>query len=130
MKIECNYPASFDSEFKSWAEKQPFPWGYRVKSPSLSKEITLEGYVCNVVAMPIEAWKSNNYKVKKGEKALFWLGNLPWWSARQVQYIEGFMHWRQRPKIRPSDLEAAAKYEGWGDDWEYEAGDGMGGPFY
>jgi len=125
FNVPSSYPKRFDTQMKNWAEKQPFPiW----EPPILKKVFDDEGFEHEITAMPMGLWKQRDYKVKKGEKALFWLGNVPWWTNRQVKHVDGFAFWGDKKDYAYSKGEIEAG--GYGSDWEYDAGDAMGGPFY
>lgn len=134
QEIETNYPHSFNSDFREWAIKQEFPWGDDVKLPSLKKEFDFDGYEFTIEARPMKAWKSSDCKVKKGEKALFWLGNIPWWAASQVEVIDGFRDWSNYIPPKSNKINIGywpdATDNGWSEsDWDC-AGECAGGPFF
>jgi hypothetical protein len=113
-----------ENEFVTWCKSQEFPWSYQHCLPELKKKVTLDGVKYKLKARPMSAWKMDDYKVIKGEKALFWLGNMPWWSKRQVEYIRGFRGWRPQTKGVRCDFSPES------DDFDREMGEAMGGPFF
>lgn len=120
------YPRKLDASVREWAKKQRFPLYQEVKLVSAFED---DGVRHVITAMPMDVWKERDHKVKKGEKSLFWLGNLPWFTNRQVEYIDGFAFWDDKPKYSGYSL-GEIEAGGYGTEWDYEAGDGNGGPFF
>lgn len=120
------YPKKLDALFRAWAVKQYFPTGGEIM---LTHKFEDDGVTHIITAMPLLAWKYRDHRVKKGEEALFSLGNRKWWTNRQVEHIDKFA-------FMGGNLHSGAYAEGeveaggYGDDWEHEAGDASGGPFF
>lgn len=94
----------------------------------LTANLKDDGVVHTITAMPMYLWKERDHKIKKGERALFWLGNWPWWTNRQVEHIDGFAFWddERRGEIEYCNMDASV----YDDEGQYAAGEAAGGPFF
>lgn len=106
---------------------QPFPWEHDFCIPLLQKTFKDDGFEITIQARPMESWRLDDYRVKKGEKALFWLGNLPWWASSQVDFMEGSGYWEESQEQCSLQVEGGMSEN---PELEHEAGAALGGPVF